>query len=63
MGTPARDHASGTDIAGLPHAFHSDVKAMVPSTARVYAAGSSVIMSMTPSGWGGRHMVGVRSTS
>jgi hypothetical protein len=47
----------------VPQALNSDVKATEPSTARLYASTSSVIMSITPSGCGGRHMVGVSSTS
>jgi hypothetical protein len=63
MGSPVLAHPSGIDIAGLPQAFHSEVNAMVPSTARVYSTSSSVIMSMMPRRWGGRHMVGVSNTS
>ena len=62
-GSPACDQASGTDIAGLPEELNSDVNPMVPSTAFVYRSTSSVIMSITPRGWGGRHIVGESRTS
>ena len=62
-GQPGHQPASGTDIAGLPEELNSGVNPMVPSTALVYRSTSSVIMSITPRGCGGRHIVGESRTS